>query len=368
MRLLIVTFDPPENVGGVEGRAAAYTEELIKKGNAVELASFSSKSSFNYANFHGARLWRYPSQTKFVPKSFRRTANEITSAGIDSIFLLSGALTLFGILLLLYARLTGRKTGIFLYGKDILETKRRPFERVALFLSQFLARRIMVNSHFTESLLSSAFRKKMRILYPGIDPSALSQTRRPEIQDKKTRRILFVGRLVKRKGVDDLLVAFKALRNELPDAELEIVGDGPDLLRLQKLSKEMGLSEHVTFYGNLRGEALFERYRKADVFVMPSRRTKMDVEGFGTVFLEAGLFGKPSIGTKSGGIPEALLDNETGLLIEEGDVRALKVSMERLLEGEALRSRLGGRARERVLANFTWEESTNSLINAFSEG
>lgn len=362
-----MTFDPPENVGGVEGRAAAYTEELIKKGNDVELISFSLKSSFNYENFHGARLWRYPSQTKFVPRSFRRTANEISSAGIDSIFLLSGALTLFGVLLLLYCRLNELKAGIFLYGKDILETKRRPFDRVALFLSQLLAGRIMVNSHFTESLLSRAFRRKMRILYPGIDPSALSQTRMPEIQDKKTR-ILFVGRLVKRKGVDDLLAAFKALRVELPDAELEIVGEGPDLLRLQKMSREMGLSEHVKFYGNLRGERLFERYWEADVFVMPSRRTKMDVEGFGTVFLEAGMFGKPSIGTRSGGIPEAVLDNETGLLIEEGEVLGLKASMERLLKDEVLRLRLGQRARERVLANFTWEKSTNSLINAFSEG
>ena len=363
-----MTFDPPENVGGVEGRAIAYTEELLKKGNFVQLISFSRKNKFSSENFHGAKLRRYPSETKSVPKTFRRTANEIASSGIESVFLLSGALTLFGILLLLYGRLVGLKTGIFLYGKDILETSTKPFDRIALFLSPFLARGILVNSRFTESLLPSGFHKKIRILYPGVDPLKLGSATMTEVQDEKTRRILFVGRLVKRKGVEDLLVAFRALRSELPDSKLEIVGDGPELLRLMRLTNEMNLSEHVNFYGKLRGDSLLDRYRAADVFVMPSRRTKTDVEGFGTVFLEAGMFGKPSIGTRSGGIPEAVMDNETGLLIEEGDILALKASLEKLLKDENLRLRLGRQARERVLSNFTWEESTDSLMKAFSQG
>lgn len=365
MRFLIVTFDPPENIGGVEGRAAAYTEELLKKGNFVELIAFSEKNKYSTEDFHGAKLKRYPSKTKSVPESFRRTAKEITSCRIESVFLLSGALTLLGLLLLLYGRLVGLKTGIFLYGKDILETSAKPFDKIAIFLSPFLARRILVNSHFTESLLPRGFHKKIRILYPGVDPLALSNVTMAEVKDEKTRRILFVGRLVKRKGVEDLLAAFKALRSELPDSKLEIVGDGPELLRLMKLTNAMDLYEHVKFYGKLRGEPLLDRYRAADVFVMPSRSTKTDVEGFGTVFLEAGMFGKPSIGTRSGGIPEAVLDNETGLLIEEGDVLALKASLERLLKDEHLRLTLGRRARERILSNFTWEESTSSLMNAF---
>ncbi|MGI0078332.1 MAG: glycosyltransferase family 4 protein [Nitrososphaerales archaeon] len=367
VRLLIVTFDPPENVGGVEGRARAYTEELLKKRNFVEIISFGSEHVFNSENFHGAKLWKYPSLTKSVPRTFRLAVKEITKNRIESVFLLSGALTFFGILLLFYGRIVGLRTGIFLYGKDILETSRSPFGRVTLVLSQFLARRIMVNSRFTESLLSRAFRRKIRILYPGIDPSMLDNENVKETPDEKARRILFVGRLVRRKGVDDLLAAFKSITVDIPDSELDIVGDGPELLRLEKLTYEMDLSRQVKFYGNLRGRPLFERYRAADVFVMPSRRTKTDVEGFGTVFLEAAMFGKPSIGTISGGIPEAVLDNVTGILIEEGDVRALKASIEMLLKDEELRLRLGTCARERVLSNFTWGDSTNSLVKAFSE-
>ncbi len=366
MRFLIVTFDPPENVGGVEGRARAYTEELMKKGNSLELISFGQTNTFISEKYHGARLWRYPSQTRLVPKTFRLAVREIASNRIETVFLLSGALTLFGILLLFCGRIIGLKTGIFLYGKDILESRRKPFDKGALFFSQFLANRIMVNSQFTRSLLPRAFGGKLRILYPGIDP-ALSNATKQETNEFGGKRILFVGRLVRRKGVDDLLAAFKLLMVELPETMLEIVGDGPELLRLQKLTNEMDLSEHVKFYGNLGGESLYERYREADVFIMPSRRTMTDVEGFGTVFLEAGLFGKPSIGTRSGGIPEAVLDNETGFLVEEGDVHALKERMERVLKDGGLRLRLGSRARERVLSSFTWEDSTNSLIEAFRE-
>ncbi|MGH2639326.1 MAG: glycosyltransferase, partial [Rhabdochlamydiaceae bacterium] len=114
-----------------------------------------------------------------------------------------------------------------------------------------------------------------------------------------------------RKGVDDLLRAFKEVIKRLPNSRLEIVGNGPELASLQKLTGELGIALNVQFFGKLSGPPLYERYRSCDVFVMPSKTTEVDVEGFGTVFLEAAVFGKPSIGSISGGIPEAIKDGVT---------------------------------------------------------
>jgi glycosyltransferase involved in cell wall biosynthesis len=178
--------------------------------------------------------------------------------------------------------------------------------------------------------------------------------------------ILFVGRLVKRKGVADLIDAFKLLLSDLPDARLEIVGDGPEKPVLERLVADLGLKDNVTFTGSLRGGALYERFRNCDVFAMPSKTMADDVEGFGTVFLEAGLFGKPSVGTFSGGIPEAVVDETTGLLVSEGSVSELASALKRILQDPALGRELGLNARKRVLAEFTWEKTTRQLTEILS--
>src|SRR5579863_10037083 len=109
----MVTFDPPENVGGVEGRAGAYTRELIKAKHFVELIAFSPTYHFTRVQFQGASLSKYPSSTRRVVGSFRSAVGEISANSIDSIFLLSGALTLFGIALLVFARVIGLKSVVF---------------------------------------------------------------------------------------------------------------------------------------------------------------------------------------------------------------------------------------------------------------
>ena len=179
--------------------------------------------------------------------------------------------------------------------------------------------------------------------------------------------ILFVGRLVKRKGVDDLIGAFNLLLSDIPTARREIVGDGPERMNLEKLVSDLGIGEKVRFVGSLKGRALNEKYLECDVFVMPSRTMKDDVEGFGTVFLEAGLAGKPSVGTDSGGIPEAVIDGETGILVPEADIKGLALALRTVLTDEALGLRLGENARRRVLTEFTWEETTRRLVKIMAK-
>lgn len=361
LRLMIITFDPPENVGGVEGRAGAYTRELMRASHFVELIALAPKYKFSAVDFRGATLQQYPSSLREVPRSFRSAVREINRRSIDSVFLLSGALTLFGAVTLLYARMTGRKSVIFIYGKDILGAKRSPLQRLLFLAAALLAGKVAVNSRYTARLLPRFVAPKAGVLYPGVDPGISRDLPRPASAHSPT--ILFVGRLVERKGADDLIRAYASMRGEHPDLVLEIVGDGPDKGRLKSLAAELGVGGYVRFFGTLTGQALYERYSSADVFAMPSRTERNDVEGFGTVFLEEGVFGRPSIGTRSGGIPEAVVHGMTGLVVPERDVGALRNALRELLANEDERRTLGENARKYVLSSFTWEAGTRSLIS-----
>jgi glycosyltransferase involved in cell wall biosynthesis len=360
LRLLIVTFDPPENVGGVEGRAGAYTRELIKANQFVELIAFSPAYTFTRVQFQGASLNKYPSSTRRVVRSFRSAVSEISANSIDSVFLLSGALTLFGIALLVFARLVGLKSVVFLYGKDILGAKQSKFRRFALLTASFLAGKIAVNSRFTARLLPKFLLGKVGVVYPGVDPS-ISASFPPDPREG-AKRILFVGRLVDRKGADDLIRAFSSLAEQDDDVLLEIVGAGPEMARLKELALSLGIDKKVRFFGNLTGHALYERYSLAAVFAMPSKATSTDVEGFGTVYLEAALFGTPSIGTTTGGIPEAIQDDVSGLLVPPQNVGALTEALRELLGDDEKRRLMGANAQENVLSKFTWKTSTGSLV------
>jgi glycosyltransferase involved in cell wall biosynthesis len=362
LRFLLVTFDPPENVGGVEGRLAGYVRELSRMGNFVEVESFFPSHRRSTITFHGAKLHRYSSNMMDAPSTFRLTMKRLNESRIDRVFMLSGGITFLGAMLLLYCRLTHRGTAILLYGKDVLQARASILGTLLVRASTLLAARVLVNSSFTASLVPFVPSGKVRILYPGVDPGVAGQ-----VQISSTpagRRVLFVGRLVRRKGAEDLLRAFKALEKEVPDATLEIVGDGPERVRLEKLATELGLGGSVRFLGTMRGDPLYKMYSASDVFVMPSVTLHNDVEGFGTVFLEAGLFGKPSVGTFSGGIPEAIVDGQTGLLVHEGNVTELARALNRLLLDRTLAQSLGENARKRVLERFTWAESTKELVRA----
>jgi glycosyltransferase involved in cell wall biosynthesis len=364
MNILLVTFDPPQNVGGIEGRVRNYARHLKKLGHYAEIVSIFPGGDFSRTEIFDVPMLSLPSSLRSLLRTLRATSKEISKNSIDTIFFLSGALTLYGVFTLYYARTKGIRTLVLYYGKDILSARESYLQSFALWISPKLARKIVTNSRYTQGLLPKKYEKKIEILYPSVDPEIVSEA--GPIQVRPERIVLFVGRLVARKGVDDLIHAFKDVVASVPDSSLEIVGDGPELASLQALSLKIGVSEKVRFYGKLSGRDLYDRYLACNVFVMPSKTTKVDTEGFGTVFLEASVFGKPSIGTFSGGIPEAILDNVTGILVPESDVARLSRAMESLLLNPQFASELGENARKRALDQFTWEKSTELLASMFS--
>ncbi len=165
--------------------------------------------------------------------------------------------------------------------------------------------------------------------------------------------ILFVGRLVEKKGVGDLLDAFARLDPAL-DCRLWIVGDGEQRPALEEKSRRLGLGDKVRFWGRRPHHELPAFYAAADVFVAPSVTDRRgDTEGQGVVFLEAMASATAVIATRTGGIEEVIEDGRHGLLVEPGDPHALTAAMTRLLRDENLRRRLAreGRCQAR---NYEW--------------
>ncbi len=168
-------------------------------------------------------------------------------------------------------------------------------------------------------------------------------------------KILFVGRLVERKGVDRLVDAVGRLPRSL-GAQLEIVGDGAERPRLEALIRATSLQDRVTLRGRVSGADLHAAYATADVLVLPSvLDSRNDTEGLGVVLLEAMSYGVPVIASRIGGIPDIVADEETGLLVAPGDASALTTALQRVASDARLRARLGSAGREHVRARFSWE-------------
>ncbi|HUG41004.1 MAG TPA: glycosyltransferase family 4 protein [Longimicrobiales bacterium] len=180
-------------------------------------------------------------------------------------------------------------------------------------------------------------------------------------------RVLFVGRLVERKGVEHLIAAVARLRAGR-DIELHVVGDGPYRGRLEAAARESGSAGAVRFHGFVSREELSRRFAESDVFVLPAVvDAKGDVEGLGVVLIEALRYGTPVIASAAGGIVDIVRDGETGLLVPPGDEAALAGAIARLQDDPALAARLVRGGQAHVEREFAWDEVVGRLVDLYAE-
>jgi phosphatidylinositol alpha-1,6-mannosyltransferase len=226
---------------------------------------------------------------------------------------------------------------------------------------------VFANSRFTKKLLiqAGADADKIDIIHPGCDverfrplDTTIEFRRHLLGQRYRDQVILTVGNLVSRKGHDMVIRALSKLRDRLPNVTYLIVGDGPYRDQIEKVSKDVGVRDHVVFAGQIPSEDLPHVYAISDVFAMPSRDQSeaCDVEGFGLVFLEANACGKPVIGGRCGGMPDAIVDGVTGFLVNPEDPEDIAIALRRLLTDSNLANRLGRQGYSRVVRDFTWPQ------------
>jgi glycosyltransferase involved in cell wall biosynthesis len=169
------------------------------------------------------------------------------------------------------------------------------------------------------------------------------------------RSILFVGRLIERKGVAHLIRALGTVRQTMP-ARLIVVGEGPERAPLERLARELELADHVEFRGRVTDEALRDAYAAADVLALPSvLDARQDTEGLGVVLLEAMNYSVPVIASEIGGITDIVQHERTGLLVPPGDEAALASALTRVLSDGALAHSLGDGGRGLLRGTFSWD-------------
>lgn len=189
---------------------------------------------------------------------------------------------------------------------------------------------------------------------PGINPA-------PPAFDPPV--FLFAGRLLQDKGVETLLRAFAMVHQTDPSARLIYSGDGPEREHLQILTGELGVAESVEFPGWVHPEKLITMMGQASVVVVPSNRK----EPFGLVALQGSQAGRPVIASRDGGLPEIVLDGETGLLVEPGDVAALANSMQWLISQPERATSMGRAGRERAEHVFRWQDCVTSFETLYHQ-
>ena len=233
------------------------------------------------------------------------------------------------------------------------------------------ARGITCVSAFTAEKTSEAQgldRRKMVLLPPALDPDFEAPfswgTCLP--LPPNTCTILTVSRLLSSepgKGVDTVIRALPRLLGIFPNLYYAVVGSGDARPKLEALAQESQVLGRVVFVGEQSMPALKAYYRKADVFVMPSRQ-----EGFGVVFLEAMAFAKPIIAASHGGAPEIVQDGLTGFLVGYGDVDALVERLTQLLGNERLRTQMGEAGRCRVREHYRFDQFRHELERILEAG
>lgn len=258
---------------------------------------------------------------------------------------------------------------VYAHGNEILDVLRKTEgSRAGRALAG--ADRVVAVSRYTADLAIEAGANRVDVIHPGCDAGRFRpvEPRRQTIDRVLGMKpagpvLLSVGNLVARKGHEHVLRCLPRLLRVAENLTYLIVGDGPERRHLEAVGRSLGLQEHVGFAGQVPEDLLPEVYSLADVFVLPSRAEpeSSDVEGFGLVFLEANACGLPVVAGRSGGIPDAVEDGVTGLLVDPTDEAAIADAIAELLTNPDRARRLGEQGRERVLRDFRWEDVADTI-------
>ena len=256
-------------------------------------------------------------------------------------------------------------------GPGLLEAVRRPYasrirhplRRRAIAQALPKVRHLFTNSHQTAKLIHQRLGQtssRVSVVHPGVGDAFFQDIEATATDEAifSPLEILTVTRLsshTRRKNVDGVLRALARLE---ADVRYTVVGDGDDRPRLQALAQELGLADRVTFAGKVDLEELLAAYRQADLFILASKATADDVEGFGIVYIEASASGVPAMCSRAGGATDAVVDGVNGLQIDDSSPASIAAGIERFRAER--RSFLPQKARD-FAEEFRWPKIATQL-------
>ncbi|MCC8334664.1 glycosyltransferase family 4 protein [Streptomyces sp. R1] len=368
-KTLIVTNDFPPRPGGIQAflhnmalrldpeRLVVYASTWKRSREGVEAtAAFDAEQPFTVVRDRTTMLLPTPGAT-------RRAVGLLREHGCTSVWF--GAAAPLGLMAPALRRAGAERLVATTHGHEAgwaqLPAARRLLRRIGestdtiTYLGEYTRSRIA-------GALTPEAAARMVQLPPGVDektfhPASGGDEVRARLGLTDRPVVVCVSRLVPRKGQDTLIRAMPRILAAEPDAVLLIVGGGPYEKDLRRLAAETGVAASVHFTGPVPWSELPAHYGAGDVFAMPcrTRRGGLDVEGLGIVYLEASATGLPVVAGDSGGAPDAVLDGETGWVVDGNDLNASADRITTLLADPELRRRMGERGRAWVEEKWRWD-------------
>ena len=275
------------------------------------------------------------------------------------------------------AQATHRPLVISLHGSDVyLAEKQQLYRPVAAWALSRAARVTACSGDLRERSLGLGARVDRTDVIPyGVSPefftgraSAGQQLRQSLGFDADDPIVLCLGRLVYKKGFEHLIEAFPRVLAKYPRAKLVIAGDGYLAGEFYERIKRLQIDRSVKMPGQVSWKAVGTYLSMCDVFVVPSVTDATgNVDGLPNVALEAMASGKPVVATRVGGLPDVIVDEETGLLIEQKSPAAIFQAIDRLLGDPAVGQRLGQNAREFVVERLSWAAVAQRFVSTFED-
>ena len=230
--------------------------------------------------------------------------------------------------------------------------------RVSEMVYRSACRVICISEKVREQVMKRAAPVNTAVVYNGVDPQIFS----PVENAGASNVILSVGNLIPIKGHELLLRAFAALHSRCPGLSCEIIGGGPERLRLSALATKLNIAGRVRFLGRQNRSQVAESMRRCALFALPSR-----FEGLGCVYLEAMSVAKPVIACRGQGIEEVIQHGSNGWLVDPDDLHGLIDALSVLLQNVQLRRQIGGAARDTILQGFTLAHQADRLVRLYRE-
>ncbi|MEM2905303.1 MAG: glycosyltransferase family 4 protein [Candidatus Bathyarchaeia archaeon] len=358
-RLLLVTPRFPPQIGGVERYAESLARCLSRLGVEVTVFTTSGTRGVTHREFFDeVPIVRFPSLApgELYYFSWRVLVSLLNASGFDLVHALqyqsfsSLAVALASrrnrIPCVLTTHLGYFKVGLFAH---------RAYSYVGRFIVQQMAKVIVVSPHEVEVLhrLGVQVRDKAVYVPNGVDQAFFNVARRGN-----SRKLLFVGRLEKYKGVQSILQALRHLRDE--DTELLVAGDGPYRVELESMAQRLGLKQQVSFLGRVHGKRLLGLFEECSLLVLPSLYESLPI-----TVLEALASGMPVICSRIPGLRHLVVDYESGLtLADPTDHLELAEKISCLLGDDARLREYGQKARENV-QGFSWENVASKTLEVY---
>lgn len=356
MKPILLTLEYPPFYGGV----AHYYEHLV---------NYYPEQITVVDNQEGRLVDETRSWLQWLPAL--KTMRQLLQAGNNYFFV--GHLLPLGTVAWFWSHWFDCQYAVFLHGDDLNFALRKTRKKwLATKILNRADKIIAANSYTAEQakkLIDQKQLGKIKVINPGIDPITVrhEELRIKELRDQYDLNqkivLLGIGRLIKRKGFDLALQSLKLALQSNPRLVYAIIGQGEEETAIRQQIQALGLSDQVIMLGQVDDQTKSLWLQACDIFIMTARNINDDIEGFGIVYLEANLTGKPVIAGRSGGVADAVEDNVNGLLVNGESATEISQAILKLAQYESLRQKLGDQGRQRALQKFNWSRQAQKVFD-----